>query len=64
MPRELKTKAEFQKLLDEAVEVRVKREGEVAKVKLRTPTQLYTFKTSSAEADTLTKGIKVEVLEF
>jgi hypothetical protein len=64
MPREVKTKEEFQKLLNEAIEVRVKKEGEVAKVKLRTPTQLYTFKTSGEEADTLTKGLKVEVLEF
>ena len=64
MPRELKSKDEFQKVLGEALEIRVKKEGDVAKLKLRTPTQLYTFKTSSDEADTLTKGVKVEVIEF
>ena len=64
MPREIKSKGEFEKLLEEAVEVRVKRDGETAKVKLRTPTQLYTFKTSSVEADSLTKGVKAEILEF
>lgn len=64
MPRELKTKEEFQKLLDEASEVRVKREEETAKVKLRTPRGLYTFKTTSEEADALVKGLKVEVLEL
>jgi len=64
LPRELTSKDEFQKLLGQAVEVRVKREGETAKVKLRTPTQLYTFKTSSEEVDLLTKGVKVEVLEI
>ncbi|HYB45564.1 MAG TPA: hypothetical protein VEC92_03485 [Nitrososphaerales archaeon] len=64
MPREIKTKEEFEKLLEEAVEIRVKRDGEVAKVKLRTPSQLYTFKTSGDEADTLTKGAKAEVVEL
>ncbi len=64
MPRELKSKEEFQKMLEEAVEVRVKKDGDSAKLKLRTPTQLYTFKTSSEEADALTKGVKVEIIEF
>jgi len=64
LPREIKTKEEFEKLLEEAVEIRVKRDGEVAKVKLRTPSQLYTFKTSGDEADTLTKGAKAEVVEL
>ena len=64
MPREIKDKKEFQKLLEEAVEIRVKREGDSAKVKIRTPTRLYTFKTSGEEADTLTKGAKVETVEF
>ena len=64
MPREIKSKEEFEKLLEEAVEIRVKREGEVSKVKLRTPSQLYTFKTSGDEADILTKGAKAEVVEL
>ena len=64
MPREIKSKEEFEKLVGEAVEIRVKREGETAKVKLRTPTQLYTFKTSGDDADTLTKGVKAEILEL
>ena len=64
MPRELKSKEEFEKIAEEAVEVRVKKAGESAKVKVRTPTRLYTFKTTSEEADALTKNLKVEVLEF
>lgn len=64
MPRELRSKEEFEKVLEGAVEVRVKREGDAAKVKVRTPAQLYTFKTTGEEADTLTKGLKVEVFEF
>ena len=64
MPREISSKEEFQKLLERAVEVRVKKEGDQAKVKLRTPELLYTFKTTSEDADSLTKGSKVDVLEY
>ena len=64
MPREIKSKEEFQKLLEQATEVRIKRDGDGAKLKLRTPRVLYAFKTTSEEADELTKGLKVEVLEF
>jgi hypothetical protein len=64
MPKELKSKDEFQKLLGSATEVRVHRDGEQAKLKLRTREALYTFKTSSEEADTLVKGIKTPVVEF
>jgi hypothetical protein len=64
VPRELRTKEEFQKLLGSAVEVRVSRRGDEAKVKLRTPEALYTFKTTSDEADSLVKGTKAPVVEF
>jgi hypothetical protein len=64
VPRELRTKEEFQKLLESAVEVRVSRHGDEAKVKLRTPAALYTFKTTSEEADSLVKGTKAPVVEF
>lgn len=64
MPRELKSREEFQKLLEAATEVRVSRRGDEAKVKLRTGDALYTFKTTSAEADSLVKGTKVPVVEF
>lgn len=64
MPKELKSKEEFEKVLDEATELRVVRNGDDAKVKVRTPTALYTFKTSSADADTLVKGTKVPVVEI
>jgi hypothetical protein len=64
VPRELKSKAEFDKLVGEATEVRVIHHGDQAKVKLRTRDALYTFKTTSAEADTLTKGVKAELVEY
>jgi len=64
MPRELKSKSEFQKLLDSATEVRVARRDDDAKIKLRTKDALYTFKTTGAEADSLVKGLKIPVVEF
>jgi len=64
MPKELKSKDAFQKLLASATEVRIKRDGDEAKIKLRTKDALYTFKTTSAEADTLTKGLKTPLVEF
>ena len=64
MPKELRSKDEFQKLLDSATEVRISRDGDKAKIKLRTKDALYTFKTTSAEADALTKGLKTPLVEF
>lgn len=64
MPKELKSKDDFQKLLDSATEVRIARRGDDAKIKLRTKDALYTFKTTGAEADTLIKGLKTPVVEF
>jgi len=64
VPKELKSKEEFQKLLESATEVRIARDGEQAKVKLRTRAGLFTFRTTSEDADALIKGIKAPVVEF
>jgi hypothetical protein len=64
MPRELKSKDEFEKMLESALEVRVLKEDDTAKIKLRTAVTLYTFKTTPEEADSLVKGVKVPVLEL
>ena len=64
MPKELKSKDEFQKMLETATEVRVSRRGDDAKIKLRMKDALYTFKTTSKEADSIIKGTKVPVAEF
>ena len=64
MPAEIMSKGEFEKLLESAKEIRVARNGDEAKVKLRTDERLYTFKTTAAEADALIKGTKVPVVEF
>ncbi len=64
MPSELTTKEQFKELLKDAVEVRVVRSDETAKVKLRTKKGLHTFKTTPDEADALLKGVKIPVVEF
>ena len=64
MPTELKSKEDFTKILERASEVRVVRDGDDAKVKLRTKDALFTFKTTTEEADALTKGLKIDVLEY
>ena len=64
VPIELRSKDEVLKLLGTATEVRVARRGDEAKVKLRTKEALYTFKTTSEDADALVKGIKTPVVEL
>jgi hypothetical protein len=65
MPKELKSSEQFQKMLPRAVELRVVREKEYVKLKLRTPDFLYTFKTNEDEAEDIIKNAKeLEVVEF
>ncbi len=64
MPKEIKRKEEFSTLLQSATLVRVVKKGYQAKVKARTKDLLYTFKTTSDEADAMTKGLKVTVEEY
>lgn len=64
MPKELKSREEFDKLLGDASEIRVVRHGDGAKVKLRRKKALYTFKTTSEDADAIVKGKKVPIAEF
>jgi hypothetical protein len=64
VPREIKSKEEFDRLLEHATEVRVIKEDDSAKVKLRTKDALYTFKTSAEDADAIVKATKTPVVEF
>jgi hypothetical protein len=65
MPKELKSSEQFQKLMSRAVELRVVRDKEFVKLKLRTPEFLYTFKTNEEEADDIIKNAKeIEVVDF
>ena len=64
VPREITDKDEFSKLLADATEVRVVHHGESAKIKLRLRGTLFTFKTTTEEADSMAKSAKVPVQEF
>jgi len=64
VPREIANKEDFARLMKQATEVRIVRSGDNAKVKIRTRAALYTFKTTSEEADSLTKGTKTPVIEL
>jgi hypothetical protein len=64
VPREIASKEDFTRLLAQATEIRIVRSGDNAKVKLRTRGTLYTFKTTSDDADSLTKGVKVPIQEL
>ena len=65
MPVQIRSKEEFESLVEKATEVRVvKGDGGRAKVKLRTPKALYTYVTTDVEADSLTKGLKTPIIDF
>ena len=64
MPKEITSKEKFENLFESATEIRVARLGDKAKVKLRTKGALYTFTTTSEEADSMIKGTKTPVVEF
>lgn len=65
MPRELHNVEQFQKLMPKAIELRVFRQKDSVKLKLRTSDYLYTFKTTKVEADGIIKNAKeLEVVEI
>jgi len=65
MPKELKSSEQFEKMMPKAVELRVVREKDYVKLKLRTPDVLYTLKTNEDQAEDIIKNAKeIEVLEF
>ena len=64
VPKEIKSKEDFEKMLENAEEIRVVRTGDDAKVKARTGHGLFTFKTTVEEADSMVKGKKVPTVEY
>ena len=63
MPSELTSKDQVKKLLPEAIEIRVVRSEDSAKLKLRTKKSLYTYKTTGEDADAILKGVKAPIVE-
>jgi large subunit ribosomal protein L38e len=53
MPKEITNVDEFLKLSEKAVECKIKKLGDVTKLKLRTPGNLFTIKLEAKAADEL-----------
>ncbi|MHA1595345.1 MAG: hypothetical protein ACTSXJ_06815 [Candidatus Baldrarchaeia archaeon] len=64
MPKEIKSVEEFLEIAKRASECRVKRLGDIVKLKLRTRRYLYTLKTDPATAEELLKKISCPVVEL
>jgi sRNA-binding carbon storage regulator CsrA len=65
MPLQVRSKNEIEAMIEKATEIRVvKGKGDSVKLKLRTPKALYTYVTTSEEAETLTKGLKTPIIDF
>ena len=63
MPAEITNTDEFVGLSETAHECRVKRSKDLVKLKLRTPSQLYTLKVKVDKADDVIKRLKCEIVE-
>jgi len=63
MPAEVSDAQEFVRISERAVECRVKRLKDVVKLKLRTPSKLYTIKVNPEKAAEMLKQIRCEVIE-
>jgi hypothetical protein len=64
MPKEIKDPEEFIKLSEKASECRVKKLGEATKLKIRTPSDLYTIKLDATAADELLAKLTCEKREL
>ncbi len=63
MPSEITNADQFVSLSESALECRVKRSKDVVKLKLRTPSRLYTYKVKVERADDVLRRLKCEVVE-
>jgi hypothetical protein len=64
MPIEIKSEDEFLDLSKRAISCRVKRTGDIVKLKLRTKKTLYVYKTNPDKADILTKRLTIDIIEI
>jgi large subunit ribosomal protein L38e len=63
MPAEITNTDDFVGLSETAHECRVKRSKDLVKLKLRTPSRLYTLKVKVDKADDVIKRLKCEIVE-
>ena len=64
MPKEILNEEKFLEISKTAQSCRVKRTGDVVKLKLRTKNTLYVFKTNPDKADILTKRLNIDIIEI
>ncbi len=64
LPSEIIDVDEFISKSESASECRVKRVGEIVKMKLRTQGRLYTLKVDGGKAEELLKNLKCEIVEI
>ena len=64
MPQEIFNPEEFLEVAARATECRVKRRGDIVKLKLRTKKKLYTLKTSPEEANVILQRIKLPIIDL
>jgi len=64
MPKEIFSEEEFLNIAKSATECRIKKTGDIVKLKLRTPKHLYTYKTDTTKAESLISQIEIEKIEL
>lgn len=63
MPMEVFDPEEFIRISERALYCLVKRSGDIVKLKLRTPSRLYTLKVRPEEAEDIIRRLRCEVTE-
>jgi len=63
MPTEVNNIEDFIKLSEKANNCKIKRLGEIVKLKLKTPQRLYTIKVEKGKAEGLIKKLKCQTVE-
>ncbi|HUT82047.1 MAG TPA: hypothetical protein VMZ29_12675 [Candidatus Bathyarchaeia archaeon] len=64
MPEEIKDLSKLDAIINQATECRVKRIGDIVKMKFRTKHKLYTIKVSVNEAEAIRARISVPIVDF
>lgn len=64
MPQEIFDPEEFLEIATRATECRVKRRGNIVKLKLKTKKKLYTLKSSPEEANVILQRIKLPIIDL
>ncbi len=63
MPQEIFDPEQFLEIAARASEVRVRRQEDTVKLKLRTKSKLYTYKTSPEEANVILQRLSIPVVD-